>query len=45
MAKQDIIDLAVAVMLHVRACFDVEHAKLQEIIDTGTTNMNTGWPG
>ena len=40
---QEVIDIYLAVELHVDVCYNVEAKKLAEIDATGTTDINTGW--
>lgn len=44
MTATEITDMCTAVRIHIKACFDNEKTKFDEINATGTTDINTGWP-
>ena len=44
MTAAEITDMCTAVRTHIKACFDNEKSKFDEINATGTTDVNTGWP-
>lgn len=44
MTAAEITDMCTAARNHIKACFDNEKTKFDEIDATGTTDISTGWP-